>query len=193
MSVPNQKIVQIAPRTKRDKEHLFAMMNIKAMQQAMLDLNGAWLKMWLYLNKNQDNYRMELSRQACLEWGIKKDSYYNGLRELEERGYLRPSRPGSNIYYFYESAASENQTSGKMDFYISQNSKPFSAQPKNISGFPTEMAEKPYRNNTYNTKIKQDRTPQENPYDDWDYWEAEERAEEEAARKKRAAFRELGF
>jgi hypothetical protein len=31
MSVPNQKIVQIAPRTKRDADHLFATMNIDAL------------------------------------------------------------------------------------------------------------------------------------------------------------------
>jgi hypothetical protein len=31
MSVPNQKIVRIAPRTKRDANHLFAMMNIEAL------------------------------------------------------------------------------------------------------------------------------------------------------------------
>lgn len=31
MSAPNQKIVQIAPRTKRDAEHLFATINIDAL------------------------------------------------------------------------------------------------------------------------------------------------------------------
>lgn len=31
MSVANQKIVQIAPRVKRDSEHLYAMVNIEAL------------------------------------------------------------------------------------------------------------------------------------------------------------------
>lgn len=35
MSVANQKIVQIAPRTKRDSENLFAMMNVDALQAAV--------------------------------------------------------------------------------------------------------------------------------------------------------------
>ena len=82
MSVQNQKIVQIARRTKRDKDNLYAMTNLEALQQAMSTLKGSGLKMWLYLNKNQDNYRLELSRVACEEWGIKKDSYYDGIRNF---------------------------------------------------------------------------------------------------------------
>ena len=58
--------------------------------------------MWLYLNKNQDNYKLELSQSACRKWGIKKDSFYNGIKELIIQGYLVPICGGSNIYYFYE-------------------------------------------------------------------------------------------
>ena len=104
MSVQNQKIVQIARRTKRDKDNLYAMTNLEALQQAMSTLKGSGLKMWLYLNKNQDNYRFDLSRQACEEWGIKKDSYYDGIRNLIDYGYLRPLCAGSNIYIFFKTA-----------------------------------------------------------------------------------------
>ena len=45
--------------------------------------------MWLYFNKNQDGYKFELSQKACQAWGIKKDSYYDGIRELELKGYLK--------------------------------------------------------------------------------------------------------
>jgi hypothetical protein len=58
--------------------------------------------MWLYFNKNQDGYKFELSQKACQVWGIKKDSYYDGIRELELKGYLIPIYEGSNIYKFYE-------------------------------------------------------------------------------------------
>ena len=47
MSVPNQKIVQIGKRTVRDGKHLYATMNLDAMQQAMRTLKGSSLKMWL--------------------------------------------------------------------------------------------------------------------------------------------------
>ena len=69
MSVANQKIVQIAPRTKRDSEHLFAMMNIDALQMAMQELKGSALKMWLYFNKNQERYK---NKELILEFLVEK-------------------------------------------------------------------------------------------------------------------------
>ena len=71
------------------------MMNINALSAAVQDLKGSALKMWLYLNKNQDDYKFELSQKACQLWGIKKDSYYDGVRELESKGYLVPIHEGS--------------------------------------------------------------------------------------------------
>lgn len=158
MSVPNQKTIQIARRTKRDKDHLYAMMNLDAIQRAMNDLKGSGLKMWLYLNKNQDNYQFELSRQACSEWGIKKDSYYDGLKNLEEKGYLHPVRPGSSIYVFYEAPQAENPTSGYSEFYFTENTKGFPDNQKPAYGIPKRYTENPERNNTYNTGILQDNT-----------------------------------
>ena len=43
MSVANQKIVQIASRTKRDSENLFAMMNMDALQAAVQRWHNAGL------------------------------------------------------------------------------------------------------------------------------------------------------
>lgn len=145
MSVANQKIVQIAPRTKRDSENLFAMMNIDALQAAVQDLKGSALKMWLYFNKNQDSYKFELSQKACLAWGIKKDSYYAGIEELIRKGYLLPIYEGSNIYCFYEKPKVEKP----IDFSETEN--PASDLQKNVSDFPR-------RNNTNNTEIIQNRT-----------------------------------
>ena len=88
------------------------MYNQDALQQAMTKLKGSGLKMWLYLCKNQEKYQFELSRQACLEWGIKKDSYYDGFNDLVNNGYLRLSRPGSNVYHFFENASAGNPPSG---------------------------------------------------------------------------------
>lgn len=82
MSVPYQKIVKIQPRIKRNANNLYAMFNLEALSEAVKNLNGSGLKMWLYFNKNQDGFKVELSQAACRDWGIKKDSYYNGIKEL---------------------------------------------------------------------------------------------------------------
>ena len=146
------------------------MMNIDALQQAIMTLKGSGLKMWLYLNKNQDNYRLELSRQACAEWGIRKDSYYDGLKNLEEHGYLHPVRPGSNIYVFYETPQTENPTSGYSEFYLMENTKGFPESQKSAYGFPKGYTENPERNNIYNTRILQNNTSsasQKRNQEDW--------------------------
>ena len=158
MSVPNQKIVQIGKRTVRDGKHLYAMMNLDAMQQAMRTLKGSSLKMWLYLNKNQENYTFDLSRTACLEWGIKKDSYYDGVRELVEKGYLVQAREGSNYYTFYESPRTENQNSDKQNTYFTDEQNGLSDYQKWMRKKQKMMSDNPNRNNIYNTDILQNNT-----------------------------------
>ena len=158
MSVPNQKIVQIGKRTVRDGKHLYATMNLDAMQQAMRTLKGSSLKMWLYLNKNQENYTFDLSRAACLEWGIKKDSYYDGVRELVEKGYLVQSREGSNYYTFYESPRTENQNSDKQNTYFTDEPNGLSDYQKWMRKKQKMMSDNPNRNNIYNTDILQNNT-----------------------------------
>ena len=145
MSVANQKIIKLAPRTKRDKDHLYSMMNLDALQAAMQSLNGSGLKLWLYLNKNQDNHSLELSRVACAQWGIKKDSYYSAVDELIQKGFLVQDHFGSNLYWFHEKAVSVKQN------YFSETSTTVSEDPKAVS-------EKTERNNTDNTEIIQNIT-----------------------------------
>ena len=134
------------------------MNNLDALRQAMNCLKGSGLKMWLYINKNQDGYRFELSRQACAEWGIKKDSYYDGFNDLVNKGYLRLSHPGSNIYYFYENALAENPTFGEIESYLMDNQKYFTENQNRADGIPNGTAVNPERNNTNNTRILQNNT-----------------------------------
>ena len=140
MSVPNQKTVKLAPRTKRDSEHLYSMNNLDALQMAMKTLNGSGLKLWLYLNKNQDGYRLELSRVDCANWGIKKDSYYKAVDELIQKGFLIQDHFGSNLFWFHEKASSEKP-------------KFFSESENDLSETQKEESVKPERNNTNNTEI----------------------------------------
>lgn len=67
----------------------------------MANLKESGFKLWCYFNKNQDNYFMELSQKDCEAWGIKRSSYYRGLEELEEKGFLFIEED-SNKYTFYE-------------------------------------------------------------------------------------------
>ena len=114
--------------------------------------------MWLYLNKNQEHYALELSRADCLEWGIKKDSYYDGIEELIEKGYLIRKCDGSNLYTFYESPRTENQNSDKPNHYFTEETKGMSDYQKRQYQKQKMMSENPYRNNIYNTGISQNNT-----------------------------------
>ena len=144
MSVPNQKKIRIATRTKRNKDNLYAMMNIDALQAAVCHLKGSALKMWLYFNKNQDNFELGLSQKACAAWGIKKDSYYDGVEELIKKRYLLPTHWGSNVYYFYESPKPEDPNEIK--------TKPFGEISNRSANLEKKESENPERNNTNNIK-----------------------------------------
>lgn len=152
-TVPNQKIVHIAKRETRDKNHLYSMANIEATKRAISELNGAGLKVWLYMNKNQDNYEWALSFKDATDFGLKKDSYYNGIKELEAKGYLVPFQEGSNKFYFYENPSpkfKQMQDSEIPPWFSETSTEPLENSNKN--------SEKPERNNTNiteNTKIIQ--------------------------------------
>ena len=138
MSVPNQRKFRVEPRITRDKDHVYATMNIDALSAAVRDLKGSALKMWLYFNKNQEKHTFELSQKACADWGIKKDSYYDGIKELESKGYLCPLHEGSNIFCFYETPRAENpnRSSEKENWFYET---------------PNRSSENTERNNTNNT------------------------------------------
>ena len=160
------------------------MTNLEALQQAMNILKGSGLKMWLYLNKNQDNYRFELSRQACEEWGIKKDSYYDGFNDLVKHGYLRPSKEGSNIYHFFENALAENSPSGYSEFYFTENTTPATEIQNRKYENQNRAAANPERNNINNTRILQNNTLATKLENDDDYWAELERREEREVKKR---------
>ena len=105
-TVANQKTIRIAERIKRSKEspdNYYATINLNALKLAMSSgLSETALKMWLYLDKNQDGYEFALSQKACLEWGICKTSYYKAVEELIKRGYLVPANEKESSFLFVE-------------------------------------------------------------------------------------------
>lgn len=155
MAVANQDIIIIGEREPFDTKHAFGRIHSNALQQAMIALKGETLKLWLYLNKNQSGFQLELSQKACEQWGIKKDAYYTARKKLIALGYLVPKEEGSNIYTFYEVA----KPSGKpKDSDVSGNQKPtISGKPKDLSGNQKEPSGKPkdssgiQQRNTINT------------------------------------------
>ncbi len=100
MKYANQRRVRIAERATRNKNNLYATVNLDALQEAMRNLNGSsGLLLWLYLDKNAEGYTFDLSQKACEAWGLKRDSYYRAFKELEDKGYLIF---GEHEYKFYE-------------------------------------------------------------------------------------------
>ena len=103
MSVPNQKIIQIAKRRPYDSNNIYGMAHIDAMKKASKELSGVAYKLWCAFNSNQNDRSFELSQVAMeKEWGIKKTSYYKAIDELVEFHYLAPVKEGSNVYMFFE-------------------------------------------------------------------------------------------
>lgn len=155
MAVANQDIIIIGEREPFDTKHAFGRIHSNALQQAMMALKGETLKLWLYLNKNQSGFQLELSQKACEQWGIKKDAYYAARKKLIELGYLVPKEKGSNIYIFYEVAkpSEKPKDSEKPKPALSEKPKDFSENQKDLSEKPKDLSGIQQRNtiNTINT------------------------------------------
>ncbi len=102
-TVPNQDMAEVH-KEPCDKNHIYAMINIEAMQLAMKDLTPVQFQVWMYFAKNQAGYTFAVSPAAALnEFGIKKDSFQKAKAVLKEKGYLvaNPAK-GKNYFIFYE-------------------------------------------------------------------------------------------
>ncbi len=100
MAVPNQKTVSVH-KEPTDRNHLYACINIDAMENAMNTLTPAQLKVWMYFAKNQNNYRFELSSVAvCGFCGISDKTYRDAIKALVAQRYLVKRADG--IYDFFE-------------------------------------------------------------------------------------------
>jgi len=82
MSASNQYIVKIAPRRPFNKNNTYALMHLDSLQEAMRNLKGESLKLWLYCNKNQDGFQFELSQKVLADWGLKKDAYQSAKKKM---------------------------------------------------------------------------------------------------------------
>ena len=128
----NQDRILMGERVVRDKAHPFTMMNLEALQLAMQKIKTVGgIKLWMYLNKNADNYVVDLSRAELTQhWGFTKDTYLSGKNELKKLGYLVPVNGSDSIFTFHETLSenptqtddlSENQTELIVDMISSEN------------------------------------------------------------------------
>lgn len=97
---PNQKTIT-TKSAKHDKQNIYAVLNIEAMQEAMTLLKPNTFKLWCYMAKNQNNYTFALSCiDACGFCKMTKPTYLKCIQELIETGYL--VNTNGNHYDFYE-------------------------------------------------------------------------------------------
>lgn len=105
ISYPNQKMITTR-WAKKDKQNLYAMINIEAMEEAMALLKPNAFKLWCYMAKNKNNYTFVLSCvDACRFCKISKPTYLTSINELIDSGYL--VNTGGNNYDFLESLPEE--------------------------------------------------------------------------------------
>lgn len=103
----NQKRITVEARKTR---HPYGIFNIDALQQAMATIKTVGgIKIWMYINKNVDNYTFDLSRQELLnKWGLTRDTYDSGIAELIKLGYLTSLNGNDKTLLFHEMLCAEN-------------------------------------------------------------------------------------
>ena len=100
-TVPNQKVVKIN-KEECDQTHLYAKINLAAMEAAAQNLDAGAFKLWIYFSKNQDDYTFALSsKDVDNTFGMKKGQYDTAIKKLIEGGYLTV-KDDSNQYIFNE-------------------------------------------------------------------------------------------
>ena len=119
----NQKSIQISKELCSSKNN-YAKINLDALQNAMVTLSKMGsIKLWLYLSKNQDGYRFNLSCSECAKYGLKPDAYHSAVKDLQEKGFLQ--KLSDNFYVFkeypYEKKISSIEATNNIESGIEEN------------------------------------------------------------------------
>lgn len=84
-----------------DEDKLYAKMNVKALEYACTVLDPSSLKLYLYMNSHQDQYKFWLSKYDAVRFGIcSKSAYDRAVATLIKEGFLVEVE--HNSYNFYE-------------------------------------------------------------------------------------------
>lgn len=102
-TVPNQRVITIH-KEPADKENKYTINNIEALEEAVKTLQSkCGFKLYMYLAKNQHNYKTALSSSDFCKWaGCGMTAYNTAFRELEENEYLVKQYGTETVYTFYD-------------------------------------------------------------------------------------------
>ena len=106
--VPNQRTLTVV-KAKADKNHLYTVNNIAAVDEAAGRLQSkAGFKLYMYIAKNQDKYTFYLSSSDFMRWaGVADTAYKSAFKELVKEGYL--IEEGKDVFTFYDKSQIEEQ------------------------------------------------------------------------------------
>ena len=114
---PNQKVVVIN-KAKSDKEHIYAIINVEAMNKAAHTLDYKSFELWCYFARNQDGHTFALSNKAVNnEFGMSKDAYDGAIAKLIEHGYLVQV---DRLYYSFNEFPIEKEEEEQQPEYIDE-------------------------------------------------------------------------
>lgn len=83
-----------------DKDHIYRKFSIQGIESA-LKLSPNAFKLYMYLAKNKQNYKLALSKAAIYNMtGMVKNTYKRAKQELIENGYL--TIEGKHLYTFHQ-------------------------------------------------------------------------------------------
>lgn len=106
-SYPNQKRILLHKELSdnKDPNNYYAKINLRALRNAMHNLTPKAFELWIYFDKNKaDNTKpFWLSKEDFMNWStVKKTSFYEAMKELEEKNYLIPRDERKSVFDFYE-------------------------------------------------------------------------------------------
>lgn len=93
VSYPNQNLITIR-KAQIGPNDRYVRVRKDALRRAAQILKAGAFKLYIYLSDNKDGYRLALSQIAVeRDFGIKKNQYYNAIKELKSAGYLYQRDP----------------------------------------------------------------------------------------------------
>lgn len=152
-TVPNQKVVKIN-KEECNKTHLYAAINLAAMERAAQDLEAGAFKLWIFFAKNQNNYTFALSSKEVKDsFGMGIKQYNTAIEKLIEKGYL-VAEEGSNQYIFNEMpvVTKGNNDSEEKNHVVTKGNNDVITKGNNT------LLQKDIRNITYNTDYTTEKT-----------------------------------
>lgn len=97
--VPNQRTITVI-KDKVGKENKYTINSLEALDAAASNLQTkGGFKLYMYLAKNQNNYKFALSSADFCRWGgLGITAYSSAFNELKEKGYLQEKSKDNFVF-----------------------------------------------------------------------------------------------